>query len=140
MCHLSYSDMNSHLPLKKKNNFENIPKQLYFCCCCNINYVEFSFFFSFKHILFTTVYEWDWATCYAYTSSLVSTCTRHTFSNKCLNYVENEYHLVFVCSVYRYAKCQSLPNYYWSWPNVSKLSPLLHANSKMLYNKKCVLF
>jgi len=35
-----------------------------------------------KHILFTIAYEWDWATGYAYTSSLLFTCTRHTFSKK----------------------------------------------------------
>jgi hypothetical protein len=27
--------------------------------------------FSFYHILFTTAYEWDWAKCYVYTSSLL---------------------------------------------------------------------
>ena len=47
---------------------------------CKFHIVEEFFFFKvFKHIFFTNAYEWDWATGYAYTSSLLFTCTRHTF-------------------------------------------------------------
>ena len=37
------------------------------------------------NIFYSQLYEWDWTTGYAYTSSLLFACTRYTFSNKCLS-------------------------------------------------------
>jgi hypothetical protein len=37
------------------------------------------------NIFYSQLNEWDWATGYAYTSSLLFTCTRHTFSKKVYN-------------------------------------------------------
>ena len=49
---------------------------------CHKSLTKLYEYIRFKHISFTTAYEWNWATGYAYTGSLLFTCTRHTFSKK----------------------------------------------------------
>ena len=51
--------------------------------------------------------------------------------------VEDEYHFTLVCPVYRHVRLQFLPNYYCSWPNVTKLMYLYRTKSRSLVGKLC---
>lgn len=54
-----------------------------------------------------------------------------------MNVVEDEYHFVLVCPVYRPVRSHYLPKYFCSWPNIYKLDQLLKAVNKTVTIKLC---
>ena len=57
-----------------------------------------------------------------------------------MNVIENEYHFLLICPVYRHLRLKYLPKYYCSWPNKNKLCSLLKTNSRsLLYKLSCFL-
>ena len=55
-----------------------------------------------------------------------------------MNIVEYEYHFILVCPEFRVLRCQFLPRYYCSWPNIHKLKVLISAKSVKLSRQLCL--
>ena len=107
--------------LKRIIRFNYAKKYLFF----HIHWhsVLYTILFWFKHILFTTVYEWDWTTGYDYTSStgydytsstgydytsaLLFTFTRHTFTKKVYTLISMIYTAYRYINFKRNDKCMT---------------------------------
>ena len=56
-----------------------------------------------------------------------------------MNVVENEFHFLLVCPLYRQLRCEYLPRYYWRWPSLTKFR-LIMGSKQISINSKLAAF
>lgn len=49
-----------------------------------------------------------------------------------MSVVEDEYHFLLICPLYRELRVKYLPRYYYTWPNLNKFKSLLNTNKSIL--------
>ena len=52
-----------------------------------------------------------------------------------MNVIEDEYHFIQICQLYRDIRREYFPSYYCHWPTASKFKSLLSSNQSSLLNK-----
>jgi len=52
-----------------------------------------------------------------------------------MNVIEDEYHFILVCLLYRDIRRGYFPSYYCHWPTASRFQSLLSSNQSSLLNK-----
>ena len=51
-----------------------------------------------------------------------------------LNHIENEYHFILICPMYREQRLKFLPKFAYSWPNIQKIVKIFKSQKK----KHCI--